>query len=50
MAVKRPETYPRMDSFMTDDSSASKENVNFVAKTVQRRMSRFREELDAGDE
>ncbi|KAF1844058.1 uncharacterized protein K460DRAFT_368927 [Cucurbitaria berberidis CBS 394.84] len=48
MAIKRPETYPRSDSFMTDASNASRENVDYAEK--KHRMSRFREELDVGYE
>lgn len=50
MTVKRPETYARMDSFMTEASNASRESNAEYAEKKQRRMSRFREELDVGDE
>ncbi|KAF1920354.1 hypothetical protein BDU57DRAFT_552770 [Ampelomyces quisqualis] len=39
-AMKRPETNPRVDSFVTDETSQAK----------QRRVSRFREELGLCEE
>jgi hypothetical protein len=42
-AVKRPEVQARADSYMTQASNASNESVE---EKKQRRMSRFREELD----
>jgi hypothetical protein len=42
-AVKRPEVQARVDSYMTQASNASNESVE---EKKQRRMSRFREELD----
>lgn len=42
-AVKRPEVQARADSYMTQSSNASNESVE---EKKQRRMSRFREELD----
>ncbi|KAF2031880.1 hypothetical protein EK21DRAFT_62300 [Setomelanomma holmii] len=50
MIVKRPETNERMDSFMTNSTSnASQESVDWSQRKT-RRISRFREELGAGDE
>ena len=40
---KRPEVQARVDSFMTQASSMSNESVE---EKKQRRISRFREELD----
>lgn len=42
-AVKRPEVQTRVDSYMTQGSNASNESVE---EKKQRRLSRFREELD----
>jgi hypothetical protein len=47
ITLKRPETHFRMDSFMTDVSNTSKVDLT---ENKQRRISRFREELDAGDD
>lgn len=60
--MQRPDTHMRMDSFMDGekDSSAASEGKRAgsgssagegeFAERKQRRMSRFREELDAGDD
>jgi len=48
-AVKRPETQQRIDSFMTHETNSSQESVEWAQKG-KRRVSRFREELGAGDE
>ncbi|KAF1837984.1 hypothetical protein BDW02DRAFT_565488 [Decorospora gaudefroyi] len=46
MSVKRPEAQARVDSFMTQGSNASHESVE---ERKQRRISRFREELDCDE-